>query len=261
MMFALTLLVLAAFFAGLIDSIAGGGGLISLPALLAYGLPAHIALGTNKMQSTCGTTFALANFHRNAKVVWKTALTGIPFALLGSVLGARIALVIPQIYLAKVLVVLLPPAAILMFVCRSNLSSPHKRGPRSHALDSRFRWNDRILPTILICSTIGIYDGFFGPGTGTFLIVALVIFLGIPAVQSSATAKTFNLASNIGAFFTFMLSGHIDYKIGVVMAGANICGNLIGSHLAIKRGDTFVQKIVYVSLALLFVYLLWKYYI
>lgn len=247
-------LFLAAFFAGLIDSIAGGGGLISLPALLACGLPAHIALGTNKMQSTCGTTFALANFHRNAKVVWRTAFIGIPFALLGSVLGAKIALIIPQIYLAKILVVLLPPAAILMFTSRTLI--------RSEApLSTTHKTRRTTMITILVCLAIGIYDGFFGPGTGTFLIVALVIFMGIPAVQSSATAKTFNLASNIGAFFMFMVSGHIDYKIGAIMAGANICGNLIGSHLAIKRGDTFVQKIVYVSLALLFFYLVWKYYI
>jgi len=244
-------LILAAFFAGLIDSIAGGGGLISLPALLATGIPPHLALGTNKFQSTLGTTVATLNFHRKAKIIWKIALVGIPCSLAGSVFGARLALLIDQTILAKVLVVILPPAAILMFSSKTLLKHITVTSPSIV---------DFWVLTPIICTVIGIYDGFFGPGTGTFLIVGLVLVSHLPLINASATAKTFNLASNIGAFITFALAGEVNFIIGALMAGGNILGNFIGSHYAIKHGNALVHKIVYISIATLFTYLVIKYF-
>lgn len=251
-MFIIVLLALAGFLAGLIDSVAGGGGLISTPALLAAGIPPHIALGTNKFQSMCGTTCALANFHRKSKVLWRIAAAGIPFALIGSIFGAKTALFIPSAALGKILVFILPPAAAAIFISRVLLKPSQERELTGAAF-----W----LVTIAACFSIGFYDGFFGPGTGTFFILALTLASKIPLINASATAKTFNLASNLGALVTFIISGSVYYKIGIVMAVANIAGNFIGSHYAIKRGSEFVQKILIVSVTLLFIYLIWKYYL
>jgi len=246
--------------AGFIDSVAGGGGLITLPALIAVNVPPYIALGTNKFQSTIGTSFALMNFHRKAKVVWKLATIGIPFALIASVVGARLALVIPASILAKVIVVLIPPLAIFIFFSwqtaggrRPTLDVGHSAPMANNKLKS---W----LTTIAVCSFIGLYDGFLGPGTGTFLIIALVIFSRIPLLNASATAKTFNLASNIGALATFLISGYVYFPYALAMAGANIAGNITGSHYAMKHGHGFIQKVLLVSLTLLFGYLIWKYF-
>ena len=249
---AIALLAAAGFAAGLLDAIAGGGGLISLPALLAAGLPAPVALGTNKFQSMLGTTCALANFHRKGKVLWKIAAVGIPCSLAGSIVGAKLALWANPAVLAKVLVLLLPPSAAVVFFSRALIR--HSRPPRTKGVSF---W----LPTVIVCTAVGLYDGFFGPGTGTFCIIALVLVARIPLVAATATAKTFNLASNVGAFAAFVLAGSVAYAIAVPMAVANIAGNYIGSHYAVKHGGALIQRILCVSLTLLFGYLVWKYYL
>ena len=246
------ILIAAGFLAGLIDSVAGGGGLISLPALLAVGVPAQFALGTNKFQSMFGTSFALANFHRKAKVIWKIAIVGIPFSLIGSAVGAKLALLVSQEVLAKLIVILLPPVGIFIFISKALLKK--KVGELKY--NTKF-W----LITILTCAFIGLYDGFYGPGTGTFFILALVLFSNLPFVNASATAKTFNLASSVGAVIPFIAAGKVDYVYGIAMAVANIAGNIIGSHYAMKKGNEFVRNILFVSLMLLFVYLVGKYFL
>lgn len=242
-------LLAAAFFAGLIDAVAGGGGLISLPALLAAGLPPQVALGTNKFQSMMGTACALANFHRKAKVLWRVAAVGIPFALAGSVLGARLAVLVSPELLGRILVVLLPPAALLVFSSRA-------LARRSKAPLAEGAWFWFIAATV--CGGVGFYDGFFGPGTGTFFIIALVLFVRLPLVNASATAKTFNLASNAGAFATFIAAGAIAWQVAAAMAVANIAGNLIGSHYAVERGGPLIRRALVLSFSLLFAYLVWK---
>lgn len=249
----LTILFLcsAGFVAGFIDSIAGGGGLISLPALLAAGIPSHIALGTNKFQSMFGTSGAVINYAKKGKIIWKAALIGIPFALFGSWIGARLTLVIAPGILAKVLIFMLPPAAILMFASNSLIRK--QKDPRACRIN-----NYTIIS--MVCLFVGTYDGFFGPGTGTFLIVLMVLLCRIPLINASATAKVFNLASNIGAVIAFIMSGHVYYALGLAMAVSNIAGNITGSSLAIKKGNSFVQKFVYIAIGILFVYLIWTQY-
>ena len=243
---------IAGLAAGFIDSVAGGGGLIGLPALLAAGVPPHVALGTNKFQSTLGTTCALINFTRKAKVIWKIAVVGIPFSLIGSVLGARTALIVDSGSLAKIMIILLPPVTAFIFFSKKIF----KAVPRPSVSRSNL-----FIVTPIVCLTIGIYDGFFGPGTGTFLILALVLFSRIALINATATAKTFNLASNCGAFVTFIVSGHVYFPYAITMAAFNITGNIIGSQFAIKRGQDFIRKILAVSLTLLFIYLAWKYFL
>lgn len=240
----------AGLLAGLIDSIAGGGGLISLPALMATGIPPHVALGTNKFQSMLGTTCGLANFSRKSKVLWKIALIGIPFSLIGSYIGAKLALIIASILLAKIMVALLPFAAFFVLFSKNILKSCEESHVHKFTL-----W----IATPLTCAVIGMYDGFFGPGTGTFLILALVLFMRMSLVHATATAKTFNLASNFGAFIAFIISGQIFYSYAIVMAATNIVGNIVGSHYAMKHGHKLISKILVVSLTLLFIYLMWKY--
>ena len=249
----LTILFLctAGFVAGFIDSIAGGGGLISLPALLAAGIPPHIALGTNKFQSLFGTTSAVINYAKKNKIMWKAALVGVPFALAGSWIGSRMTLLVPATILAKVLIFLLPPAVILMFI--SNTLVNKKPG-------TSYSKRNIYLVISLVCLLVGTYDGFFGPATGTFFIVLMVLMCKIPLINASATAKVFNLASNIGSVTVFIVSGNVYYAIGVAMAVSNIAGNLTGSTLAIKRGNTFIQKFVYIAIGILFVYLVWNQY-
>jgi uncharacterized membrane protein YfcA len=241
----------AGFIAGFIDAVAGGGGLITLPSLLAAGLPPHIALGTNKFQSMFGTSFALLNFTRKRKVVWRIAAVGVPAALAGAVIGAKTALFVPPSLVAKIIVAVIPPLAAFVFFSGRVLRLRHETETRE--------WHIWVL-TPLACLAIGTYDGFLGPGTGTFLIIALAFLPRIQLVEASATAKIFNLASNAGAFVTFLVSGCVYFPYAMAMAGFNILGNIMGSHYAMKHGQEFIKKILLVSLSLLFIYLVWKYF-
>ena len=247
----LIFLFVAAFTAGFVDSIAGGGGLISLPALMAAGLPPHVVLGTNKLQSMCGTFFATINYARKDKILWKAAIIGIPLALLGSALGSKLTLIISIKLLAKILILLLPPATILMVLSRSLMKEKKEKA---------------LCPVNIfyivagVCFVIGMYDGFFGPGTGTFLIVFMVLLCKMPLINASATAKTFNLASNVGSVIVFAIAGKIYYPTAIIMAVANIAGNLVGSNLAIKKGNVLIQRFVYLAIAILFVYLIFNYW-
>ena len=242
---------LTAFVAGFVDAIAGGGGLISLPAIMATGLPPHIALGTNKLQSMAGTTFATINYARKGKILWRMAIVGIPFALVGSGLGAKLTLLFPVAVLAKIIIILLPPATILMFFSNSLLKTKNEAASCP---------TNSLTIVAIVCFFVGIYDGFFGPGTGTFLIVFMVLMCKIPLINASATSKTFNLASNVGAVITFAIAGKINYPIALAMAVANISGNLTGSSLAMKKGNLLIQRFVYITFGLLFLYLIFNYW-
>ena len=247
----LIFLCIAAFVAGFINSIAGGGGLITLPALMIANIPAHTVLGTNKLQAASGSLFATINYAIRGKIIWKIAFLGIPFTLIGSVSGTKLALYFSTTMLTKILIILLPPATVLMFFSNTLI----KRQKAEHIVSK-----STLLIIPAVCFVLGAYDGFFGPGTGTFLIVFLVLFSKLPLLNASATAKTFNLTSNIGALCTFIISGNVNFIIGIPMAVSNILGSVTGSSLAIKRGDRLVQKFVYLAIIVLFVYLIWSYY-
>ncbi|MZP30057.1 TSUP family transporter [Heliobacterium undosum] len=243
-------LSLVSFCAGFIDSIAGGGGLLLMPALLFAGIPPQLVLGTNKLASTIGTSFALINFVRSKVVVWQVVATGIGFSLVGSFLGSKTILFFSNETVGKMIVLLLPAVMIATMIPR------RKRGS-ADALSKQSLY----VKVPLFCFSIGFYDGFLGPGTGSFLIMAFYLFVGLELVQASATAKVFNLASNASALVVFLLEGKVLLTLGLPLALANVAGNYIGSTLAIKKGASLVRAFLILSFCVLFVSLLWKYYL
>ena len=229
---ALALLVSAAFLAGVVDAIAGGGGLLTLPALLTAGLPPHLALGTNKGQSIFGTAAALARFARAGRVDARLAARSFPLGLVGSLVGAAGALAVPPAVLRPLVLVLLVLAAVFVAL----------RRPTAEQVDAptaRAAWAAPLAALLL-----GTYDGFFGPGTGTFLIVAWVALLGRGLTAASADAKVVNFASNLAAVALFASRGSVAWGVALPMAAAQFAGGALGAHVAVKGGDALVRRVV-----------------
>lgn len=228
-------LLAASFFAGFIDSIAGGGGLIQLPALL-IGLPKSETaevLGTNKLSSIFGTSTAAALYRKQIKPDPKVLLAmGLP-ALLGSAGGAMLASKIPTSSMRPMVLVLLIVVAVYTWFKPDlgkfeNLRHLPKR---------------RVQIAALAGVIIGFYDGIFGPGTGSFLMLILVASLGYAFITASAIAKVVNVATNVGAILVFGINGAVIWQIGIIMGVANISGAVFGARLAIKGGSTLVRKV------------------
>lgn len=234
------------FLAGFIDSIAGGGGLISLPAYYLAGLPPYLASGTNKLSACMGTIASTWSYIHGKKVVWVTALTGAVMALGGSWLGTRVQLMIPETTVRVIMVCVIPLVAIAVLSRRDGLQ-------RRTALPQR-----AVIPvSAAIGLLIGFYDGMVGPGTGTFLIVLFTMWLGMDAIRASGTAKLVNLASNIASVITWAISGNVLFLLGLPAALCSIAGNLLGSRMAMKKGAGFIRRILLVVLALLLAKMVW----
>jgi uncharacterized membrane protein YfcA len=237
-------LLAASFFAGFIDSIAGGGGLIQLPALL-IGLPKSETaevLGTNKLSSVFGTTTAAALYRKQIKPDPKILIAmGLP-AFLGSAGGAVLASKIPTSSMRPMVLVLLIVVAVYTWFKPDlgkfeNLRHLPKR---------------RVQIAAIAGVIIGFYDGIFGPGTGSFLMLILVASLGYAFITASAIAKVVNVATNVGAILVFGINGAVIWQIGIIMGVANISGAVVGARLAIKGGSTLVRKVfLFVTVALI----------
>ena len=228
-------LLAASFFAGFIDSIAGGGGLIQLPALL-IGLPKSETaevLGTNKLSAVFGTTTAAALYRKQIKPDPKVLIAmGVP-AFLGSAGGAVLASNIPTSSMRPMVLVLLIIVAVYTWFKPDlgkfeNLRHLPKR---------------RVQIAAIAGVVIGFYDGIFGPGTGSFLMLILVASLGYAFITASAIAKVVNVATNVGAIMVFGINGAVLWQIGIILGIANITGAIIGARLAIKGGSTLVRKV------------------
>ncbi|MEE1087116.1 MAG: sulfite exporter TauE/SafE family protein [Schaedlerella sp.] len=230
------------FLAGLVDSIAGGGGLISLPAFLFAGLPMHSAIATNKLASTIGTTVSTARYCKNGYYDRKLALPGIICALTGSVIGAKLVLLVDDKYLRWMMMIILPIVAITVFIDKNH----EEKEPTIS-----FRKRAAIVAAVGLL--IGMYDGFYGPGTGTFLLLALTKIAQMDIRTASGNVKLINLSSNVAALFTFLFSGYVNLALG--LAGAVFClaGHYMGSGLVMKNGSKIVKPIILVVLALLFI--------
>ena len=228
-------LLAASFFAGFIDSIAGGGGLIQLPALL-IGLPKSDTaevLGTNKLSSIFGTTTAAALYRKQIKPDPKVLIAmGLP-ALLGSAGGAMLASKIPTSSMRPMVLVLLIVVAVYTWF-KPDLG---KFENLRHLPKRRFQI------AAFAGVVIGFYDGIFGPGTGSFLMLILVASLGYAFITASAIAKVVNVATNVGAIMVFGINGAVIWQIGIIMGVANISGAVLGARLAIKGGSTLVRKV------------------
>jgi uncharacterized protein len=239
-----------AFFAGLIDAIAGGGGLILIPGLLLLfpNIPVVTLLGTNKLASCCGTTMSSWHFVRTLKIKFKPVLPAIVGAFICSALGAYIATIINNQLLRPIVFVVLLIIGIYT-LRRKNLGlTPAENKITNSMLPFYFG---------IIGAVIGFYDGFLGPGTGSFLIICFVGWLGCSFLQGSAYAKLTNLASNLAAVLLFAASNHIIYTLALPMAVCNILGNLLGARLATKKGSRFVRGvflIVIVGILIQFIY-------
>lgn len=231
------------FLAGLMDAVVGGGGLISLPAYLAAGLPPHMATATNKCSSVFGAVVSAVRFFRGGKV-HRAALLAAGLALPGSWLGALLNLSLSERYLHYVLVAALPVTAVFLLA------------KRDFGTESRV---DQLSPGRLaaLCGVIGfvlgLYDGFFGPGAGTFLILAFTALTGFDLVTASGNAKIVNLCSNLAAFVTFATSGQILWTVGLPAALFSILGHFTGSTLALAKGVKVIRPMFFVVLLLLLI--------
>ncbi len=230
----IALLTLVALVAGVIDAIAGGGGLLTVPAILWAGLPPHLALGTNKGQSVFGSFAALARFTRGGLVDGRRARITFPLGLAGSLGGAALVLVTPPSALRPIVVALLAFAAVFVGL---------RRGPPPRLEDAAPPRSAAAIAGA-IALAVGAYDGFFGPGTGTFLIVAFVALLGDGLSRASASAKVVNFASNLAAVALFASRGVVLWRIALPMAAAQLGGGWVGAHLAIRRGDALIRRVV-----------------
>ena len=236
------------FLAGLCDSIAGGGGTISLPALMLAGLPTHVALGTNKMCMSMGTAVAVYRYGKSGRIRWGLSLIASAGAVLGAVLGARIALLIDDRYMRYVLLVLLPASALFLSLNR-NFGQEGREKHFPPARTALIAW--------LCGAGVGVYDGFFGPGAGTFYIMALSAALGIGLTEATADTRVINLASNIGALITFISHGVVLWKLALPGIACTMLGNYVGSGLAMKNGSRFVRPVMAAMILLLFVKTIW----
>lgn len=230
------------FLAGLIDAIGGGGGLISLPAYLIAGLPPHAAVATNKMSSTCGTTLATLRFIRNGLVNFKLAIPSVIAAILGSSIGANLSLLLNDKVMLYLMVAILPVCAFLVL---------NKKLFHDTENDTILLNKQTYLTATIAAFFIGMYDGFYGPGTGTFLIIAFTIFAKLSIKTANAQAKIINLTSNITSLTIFFLNGEVIVSIGLACAVCNMLGGYIGAGLVMKNGAKIVKPSILFILALL----------
>ena len=230
------------FLAGFVDAIAGGGGLISLPAYLLAGIPMHQAIATNKLSSATGTTISTIRYCRNTKVDWSIAGPAIVLSLIGSSIGAKLTMMMPESVLKVVLLVVLPVTAV--FVFRKNALVEKQSGSVSH--------RRMLLITWIAALSIGCYDGFYGPGTGTFLILVMVGLAKMDMMQAAANTKLINLASNISALAAFLIGGKVVLTLGLAASVFSIAGHYTGSSMVMKNGTKIVKPIILVVLVLLF---------
>lgn len=233
-------LCLSGFIAAFVDSIAGGGGIISLPAFLAAGVPPYFALGTNKFASTAASLISSLGYARSETVDFRLIKYLAPFTLIGAICGAHIVLKIDQRLLYIMVLVLVFGVGIY--------SMFSKKMGRTGALPDINRNNT--IYGILLAFSLGFYDGFFGPGTGSFLMFGLMALYHFDFIHASANARVLNFVSNISALVTFAIQRQVNYAIGLPVLLAMICGAALGTKMALHKGVRLVKPIfILMSLA------------
>ncbi len=239
-------LVAAALFAGWVDAVVGGGGLVQLPALL-LGLGGHypivVALGTNKVASVCGTTTSAITYYRRVHPDLRTAVPMAALAFAGSMGGAVVAAHIPSGVFKPVILILLAAVAAYVWM------RPAVGGA------TELRWNSsrHYVAAGIAGAAIGFYDGAIGPGTGSFFVFTLVGMLGYGFLEASAMAKIANMATNLGALVIFVPNGAVLWSLGLVMGAANMVGGYVGARTAVAKGSRFVRVVFLVVVGALIV--------
>lgn len=239
------------FLGGFVDSIAGGGGLISLPAYIMTGLPVHFCIGTNKLSSAMGTTISTLQFARSGYMKLKLSIIAIASALVGSAMGARLALHISDRYFRIILLIILPLTAINL-LCRKNALSAG--GELTDRLTGR-----QLELTLGIALVLGIYDGFYGPGTGTFLLLGLTGIAKLPMNLAAGTTKVINLMTNITSLTVFLFSGKVILLLGLVAGLFGIAGNFLGARYFKRGGSQIARPIILIVLVIFFVKLVYDF--
>lgn len=228
------------FCASFVDAIGGGGGIISVPVYLLAGLPAHYALGTNKLSSGLGTAASTLRYIRNGFVDWSLAVPSVLLALLGSHMGTRLQLMLEERYLKYMLLAVLPVVAAVML---RRPGMPERAGQMRPAVRRAIVWT--------ASAVVGAYDGFYGPGTGTFLLLIFCNLARMDVRTASGNVKLVNFASNIGALVTSLLAGKVLLPIGLIAAAFSMAGHYIGAGLTIKNGSRIVRPVILTVLVLL----------
>ncbi|MBM6828629.1 sulfite exporter TauE/SafE family protein [Anaerotignum lactatifermentans] len=238
-----------AFLAGFVDAIAGGGGLISLPAYLIAGLPVHMAIGTNKLSAGMGTAVATWRFWRKGYIPVREAVFGVLLALAGAWIGARAALLIPDGVFRVIMLVVLPvTGAYVMFGRRME-----REETESYASSLRTR-----ALVAAVAFFIGIYDGLYGPGTGTFLMLLLTGLARLPLQKAAGVTKAINLTTNITALTVYLTSGTVLLLLGLTAGLFSICGNYLGARCFSKSGARVVKPVMIFVLVIFFIKTLYE---
>ena len=236
----------AVFAAGIVDAIAGGGGLITLPVYMLVGLPPHEAIGTNKMSSCMGTTTATYRFAREGYINYRMAVFAVVFALAGSYTGAHISLLISNRFFKILMLFILPVTA--WFVLRTR-NFDVEREPYS--------FRKTCILSCVIAFAIGVYDGFYGPGTGTFLMLTLTVLAHQDVRTAAGTTKAINLSTNVAALVVFLVNGAVLVPLGLVAGAFNIAGNWFGSGSFKQRGSSIARPVMLMVIALFAIRLLY----
>lgn len=224
-----------AFLAGLVDAVAGGGGLIQVPALFAVfpSLPPSILLGTNKFSAITGTAVATLRYGWSVPIQWRSVLPAMGVAGLGAVAGARTVTLIDPIVLRPLLLVLLSGMAIYTLIRPKLGVIPEKMVPLHQGGWSFYA----------VTAVFGFYDGFFGPGAGSVMMFLLVRLFGHDFLSAAATTKVLNLATNFGALVLFMVTGNVLYAVALPMAAFNVVGGFLGAHFAVRGGSRTIRTV------------------
>ena len=244
----LPVLFLTGAVAGLIDSIAGGGGLITIPVLLGLGLPPQTALGTNKLQATFGSFSAMAHFVRAGTVRLRDAAPGVVWTAIGAILGSYTVQQIDPGFLKKVI-----PYLLLLILCHTIFT------PKLGAEEVKPRLTRGIFYP-LFGLLLGFYDGFLGPGTGSFWVVSLMLGLGFEMRKGTGYTKVFNFVSNIVSLAVFIAGGHVLLWAGLVMGAGQAVGARVGAKLVIRKGTRFIRPVFICSVLAVTAKLFWDIY-
>lgn len=237
------------FLAGFVDAIAGGGGLISLPAYMLSGVPTHMAIATNKLSSAAGTLVSTGRLLKNGCVPVKLSLCAAVMALAGSTLGANISMLLSETVLRGMLLAVLPVVAFYVLK-NKDMGENKKTGTRTRG---------QLLAIAMGAAlVIGIYDGIYGPGTGTFLLLILTGLGRMDLKSAAGTTKVINLSSNIAALVTFILHGQVYWTLGLAASVFSIAGHYTGAGLVTRDAKKIVRPVVLTVLVILFAKVLWE---
>lgn len=234
------------FLAGFIDAIAGGGGLISIPAYIIAGLPPHLAIGTNKFSSTLGTTMATFQYARKGYIHIDQAVVSVLTALVGAYIGSNLAMLVPD-HIFKIIMLIILPIIAVYVMFRKKLTSDKPAYTQLKTLTL----------IALLAFFIGMYDGFYGPGTGTFLMLALTGVAHISLNDAAGITKTTNLTSNVTALAVFLYNDVVWLQLGIVAAMFSIVGNYLGARFFTQKGTAIVRPTIFVVLTIFFVKVCW----